>query len=333
MKYILSSMCLSQASTYPDPKQSPLSNSNIGLDQKYPATLWQSSFSDIYMKSHRAQSDEVFDIVFVTHGRSMEEGPSPQHHFSNPSDSGLALSLLRENVERASDNLESSGGAVSYLILNGATITSDWQNFEYIAAEAPISVWEKIFHCEFYSFLRSDGYGNDIKVTRTEKYRIPEELIPHVKSILSTVRELPNTPSVFIGGLRTYLSPLDMEDVQHNGRRGKSHYPNSAPTPSISGDREGTDSPNSKSHRRDKPSALYEPSPVQPSPVQPFSVQKPDPDENKDTTEAPTSSPLTIYPSTPSRSPICKQFISLVNCTELNSVILFCLYYPLSLFL
>jgi hypothetical protein len=253
MKYILSSMCLSQASTYLDPKQLSLSGANLGLDQKYPATLSQSSFSDIYMKTHRARSDEVFDIVFVMQRGNMKEVPSIQRYLSNPSQSGLTVSLLRENLESARENLESSGRAVSYLNLNGATITSVWQDSEYVTARAPMIVWEKMFHCEFYSFLRSDSDGNDVKVTRTEKYRIPDELKEHVRSVFSAVRELPNTPSIFIGGLRTFVSPIVIEE-DHTDRRVKSRSPTVAPTRHNTGRNDGTENPVSNPSSDDKTS-------------------------------------------------------------------------------
>jgi Pro-kumamolisin, activation domain len=296
-------MCLSQASTYLDQEQLPFSSSNLGLDQKYPATLSQSSFSDIYMKSHRAQSDEVLDIVFVMHRGNLGEVPSFQSDVSNPSDSGLTVSLLRKNLESARDNLESSGGAVSYLTLNGATITSDWQNSEFVTARAPMRVWEKMFHCEFYSFLRNDNNGNDIKVTRTEKYRIPEELIEHVKSVFSTVRELPTTPSMVIGGLQTFLSPILMVDDYLSDRRTKSRSPNMAPTPSVSSGNDESETP------VDKPPSDKKPD------------DKPRSDEKEDITEFPVSSPSIISSPRPSRSPICKQIISQLNHVEVDPII------------
>jgi Pro-kumamolisin, activation domain len=409
MKYILSSMCLSQASTYLDTKQLSLSGANLGLGQKYPAVLSQSSFSDIYMKSHRALSDEVFDIVFVMQRGNMREVPSIQRYLSNPSQSGLTVSLLRENLESAPENLESSGRAVSYLNLNGATITSVWQDSEYVTARAPMIVWEKMFHCEFYSFLRSDSDGNDVKVTRTEKYRIPDELKEHVQSVFSAVRELPDTPSIVIGGLRTFLSPIVIEEDHLTDKRVKSRYPTLAPTRHNTGRKDGTKNPVSKptsddktsptrfiSGRKDgtvypvskpasddkpsptryipsggndgtdspvnKPTSDDEPSPTRyisgggndethspvnkptsddkPSPTRyipgggndgtdspvnkptsddkPHSDDKPPSGDKKNCTDSPAASPSTstVFPSTPTRCPICKKIASELNYSE-----------------
>lgn len=147
------------------------------------------SRSDL-VRRKRIGGDYVHKVIFLIRQRNIDELIRILHDVSDPLSSNYGQHLTSDEVADLTSNPESRDTVVSYLHSNGASVTSETLRGEYITAQAPISVWEKMLNTEFFTFHQTHQNKRVSAVVRAEKYSIPIELHTHVESVFNTV-EMP----------------------------------------------------------------------------------------------------------------------------------------------
>ena len=145
-----------------------------------------SSRSDI-LKQSRMSNDYNHEVIFVIKQKNMEELTRFLHDVSDPLSDNYGQHMTRTGVMELTANPEGRNSVLEYLHATGATVVSETLGSEYITAAAPISVWEKMFDCEFFMFHQTLEDMTIKKVVRTESYSIPAILNSHVESVFNTV--------------------------------------------------------------------------------------------------------------------------------------------------
>ena len=109
---------------------------------------------------------------------------------SDPTSLNYAQYLTGKEVADLTSNTEARNAVVTYLQANGVSTISETMYGEFITANAPISVWEKVLSTVFYTFNHTQLNGVVEQLVRAESYSIPIELTNHVDCVLNTI-EMP----------------------------------------------------------------------------------------------------------------------------------------------
>jgi tripeptidyl-peptidase I len=144
-------------------------------------------------RRNRVRHDYIHEVIFVVRQRNMEELTKFLHDVSNPASANFGQHLTKEEVAQLTTNPLSRDIIVSYLESNGANVLSETCYGEYITANAPIEVWERLLNTKFFNFQQTQRNGHINEIIRTEKYWIPKDLDSHVESVFKTI-ELPDQP-------------------------------------------------------------------------------------------------------------------------------------------
>lgn len=141
------------------------------------------------LKKDRAPPDHDHEVVFAVQQQNLEELTRILHDISDPDSENYGQHKTREMIEELTSNPTSREVILKYLLVVGATITSESIYGEYITARAPIAVWESLFDTEFFSFHHSKaGTERVTEVMRAERYSVPKDLHEHVASVFHTVQ-------------------------------------------------------------------------------------------------------------------------------------------------
>jgi tripeptidyl-peptidase I len=175
---------------------------------------------DDLLRIHRMNGDYVHRVVFVTKQRNSEELLQILHDVSDPASIKYGQHVSREEVTEMTANAEAYEAVVRFANTRGASIISKTLNGEYITCDAPISVWERIFNCEFFMFHQSDAEDAIDHIVRAESYSIPRELEVHVESVFNTV-QMPyrqsNTRNFKLQGSSTHITPDILKSAYNMG--------------------------------------------------------------------------------------------------------------------
>ena len=145
------------------------------------------SSRDDLLKGQRVHHDHLHEVVFMIQQRNMDELTRILHDVSDPESENYGQHMTMKEVVEMTSNPEGRNIVLSYLQMNGATMISETINGEYITATAPISVWERLFNTDFYTFHQTQTDGKIEAIIRAEDYSIPVELGPHVMHVLNTI--------------------------------------------------------------------------------------------------------------------------------------------------
>ena len=147
-----------------------------------------SSRTDL-QRGDRARHDYIHEVTFIIRPKNMEELIHVLHDVSDPSSVNYGQHWTKEEVSDLTSNPEARDAVLLYLSTNGASVISETLDGEYITANAPIRVWEKIFDTEFFIFHQtlSQQSVRVEKIIRTERYSIPRELDQHVEGVFNTI--------------------------------------------------------------------------------------------------------------------------------------------------
>ena len=148
-----------------------------------------SSRSDLIKRSP-LHNDHTHELIFVLQQRNIDELTRILHDVSDPMSPNYGNHLSGEQVGAMTMNPEAREAVVTYLSLNGATITAETLHSEFITATAPVSVWNKVLDTEFMTFHQRQVDGDVEEIVRAEKYSIPKELDEHVDCVMNTI-EMP----------------------------------------------------------------------------------------------------------------------------------------------
>jgi hypothetical protein len=142
---------------------------------------------DISKQSHI--SPEInHEVVFVVKQRNIEELKRILHDVSDPSSTNYGKHKTRREVADLTANPISRDYLVSYLTSKGVTVVSETLDGEYVTANAPIRLWEEMFHTEFFMFHKTSNANRMEKFVRAEYYYLPILLDAHVESVFKTVQ-------------------------------------------------------------------------------------------------------------------------------------------------
>ena len=139
-------------------------------------------------KRDRVPQDHVHNVVFVVQQRNMDELTRILHDVSDPASANYGQHMTKEEVSEMTSNPEARDAVLKYINANGATFVSETLSSEYITASAPISVWERVFNTEFYTFHKIRQDGRREMLVRAERYWLPNELDQHVDSVFNTIQ-------------------------------------------------------------------------------------------------------------------------------------------------
>jgi Pro-kumamolisin, activation domain len=141
------------------------------------------------IKKDRAPRDHHHEVIFAVQQKNLEELTRILHDISDPDSDNYGQHKTREMIEELTSNPNSREVILNYLLLVGATVTSESLYGEYITARAPITLWENLFDTEFFSFHHSKvGTERVTEVMRAERYSVPRDLHEHVASVFHTVQ-------------------------------------------------------------------------------------------------------------------------------------------------
>ena len=113
-----------------------------------------SSRTDL-IRNARALPEVTHEVIFVTKERNSEELTRIFHDVSDPDSPNYGKYMTSEQVADLTANLPARDAIVSYLTATtGVEIMKQTLHGEMITARAPVAVWERMFHTEFYYYQR-----------------------------------------------------------------------------------------------------------------------------------------------------------------------------------
>ena len=107
---------------------------------------------------------------------------------SDPDHPSYGNYKTREEVAALTANPDATAAVESFLKSNGVSNLEITPFGEYIKAEAPISMWEKIFSTTFFQYSRSAKNARQGLIVRTSQYSLPGEIAAHVSTVFNTVQ-------------------------------------------------------------------------------------------------------------------------------------------------
>ena len=132
----------------------------------------------------------VHEVIFAVQQKNMDEIERILNDVSDPSSANYGHHMSGEQVAALTMNPEARDAIVDYLYANGASVTAESMNSEFITASAPISLWNKVFDTEFNLFHQKQVDGKIEQLVRAESFSIPKELDDHVMTVMNTI-EMP----------------------------------------------------------------------------------------------------------------------------------------------
>ena len=148
-----------------------------------------SSRSDVTMRN-RPDDHYIHEVIFVIQSRNMGELTQLVDDVSDPGSANYGQHMTRDQVVELTSDPISFASVSAYLQANDASVVSVSSGEEYITAQAPISVWNKLFNTSFHIFQQTHRDGNVSEVVRAEEYWMPREIHSHVLCAMNIV-EMP----------------------------------------------------------------------------------------------------------------------------------------------
>jgi tripeptidyl-peptidase-1 len=166
-------------------------------------------------KQSRVSPEINHEVVFVIKQRNIEELKRILHDVSDMYSSNYGKHRTRQEVADLTANPISRDYLISFLTSKGANIVSETLSGEYVTANAPIRLWEEIFHTEFFIFHRTQDAKHVDKFVRAEYYYLPATLDSHVQCVFNTVQ----MPIKLHGGPIVVPEPLNKVDNRNHKKR------------------------------------------------------------------------------------------------------------------
>ena len=132
----------------------------------------------------------VHEVIFAVEQKNMDVLEIILNDVSNPSSANYGQHMSGEQVAALTMNPESRDAVINYLYANGASVTAESLYGEFITANAPISLWNKVFNTEFKLFHQRQVDGEVLHKVRAESFSIPKELNEHVFGVINVI-EMP----------------------------------------------------------------------------------------------------------------------------------------------
>ena len=127
-----------------------------------------SSRTDL-IRHARALPEVTHEVIFVTKERNSEELTRIFHDVSDPDSPNYGKYWTSEQVADLTANQPARDAIVSYLTATaGVEIMKQTLHGEMITARAPVAVWERMFHTEFYYYQRVNREIDNIDEAATD---------------------------------------------------------------------------------------------------------------------------------------------------------------------
>jgi tripeptidyl-peptidase I len=147
------------------------------------------SRSDI-VKQTSLLPTHVHEVVFAVQQKNIDVLERMLNDVSDPDSANYGQHLSGEQVAALTMNPEARDAIVNYLHANGASVTAESLNSDFITASAPISQWNMVFNTKFNLFHQKQVDGEIEQLVRAGSYSIPKELEQHVMTVMNTI-EMP----------------------------------------------------------------------------------------------------------------------------------------------
>ena len=186
-------------------------------------------------KKDRAPAEHIHEVMFAVQLLNMDQLEEVLLDVSNPNSDNYGKYMTKDQITSLTSNPEANDAIKNHLIEIGAKFISETHGGEYISAQGPVKMWEKLFNTEFYVFhhthaVDTNGVDQFQKVVRAEKYSVPLALNDYVSSVFYTI-QMP----LVVRGL-PIVSPIDPTDFLNgdiNGNVGGNDDGNSSYTSNV----------------------------------------------------------------------------------------------------
>eukprot|EP00981_Chlorochromonas_danica_P007258 scaffold1623_cov165-Ochromonas_danica.AAC.10 len=155
-----------------------------------------------YVKLAPASPQHVHELVFAIKRRNTDHLEQLVDEVSDPDSPSYANYLSHDELREVISNPESTGLVLHHLREVGAQIVQVTAMGEFIVAQAPVLLWERLLDCEFHVFqTKSPPFKS---VVRCSQYSLEETLHSHVLSVFNAAH-LPD-PRPFQGAISINLT-------------------------------------------------------------------------------------------------------------------------------
>jgi tripeptidyl-peptidase I len=145
------------------------------------------STRDDLQRLDRVHGDVIHEVIFVIRQRNMERLTQILNDVSDPESLNYGQHLTRGQVTNMTINVESRDAVLNYLSLSGLAVKNVSSGGEFVVAEAPVTILEKVFGTVFHHFKTSSTIGHSRGFVRADAYSVPSELDIHIESVLNIV--------------------------------------------------------------------------------------------------------------------------------------------------
>ena len=145
-------------------------------------------------KRGRIRHDQTHEVIFAVQQKNIDELTSILYDISDPDSPNYGQHWSNVEVTEFTSNPQGRDAVVSYLNSNGASVVSETRGGEYITAQAPVKIWEKIFDTEFFAFRMTHSDASVNNFIRAEHYSVPRELDEHLASVFNTIEMFDQMP-------------------------------------------------------------------------------------------------------------------------------------------
>jgi len=152
-------------------------------------------------KLQRAAPHIRHQVVFAVRQNNLNKIESILNDISDPYSTNYGKHLTRAEIMQLTKNSEAIAITKAHLRNLRINVGEESLNSDYLIADAPVKVWEKLFQTEFYHYTVY-GVSSDTKTTtggtttadngkqliRAEHYSLPFELVDHIECVFHTVQ-------------------------------------------------------------------------------------------------------------------------------------------------
>jgi hypothetical protein len=155
----------------------------------------------------RADPTVQHEVIFAVHLNNIDALRTMVDDISDIHSPNYGNHLTRQQLSEMVSNWHATDILTGYLTnfstiinvepdpenTNNIVIVNTSRDGRFLTAQAPLSVWERMFNTEFHVFSRTNSLTEEVDMTvhRSLSYEIPEELSGHVRHVLHTVQMPP----------------------------------------------------------------------------------------------------------------------------------------------
>lgn len=149
-----------------------------------------------FLKVQRSDPQLVHELVFAVQQSNLDRLDNILMSRSTPGSVSYQKWLSFDEVTSLTMNQKATHSVLDWLVaIDDVTITWRSMRSEYIKAEAPIEVWEKVLEAEFFEWHDQQATTTARKhqqaTHRALEYSLPAHIAPHLAAVFNTVQVPP----------------------------------------------------------------------------------------------------------------------------------------------